>query len=163
MAERRVVEEIDDGWRIPDALWEQLLPLLPLEPPHPKGGRPWTDARRMMDGIFYLLRTGCQWKALPRCFGAPSTVHDRFHLWCEAGVFADLWSAGLLAFDEEVGIDWEWQAMDGVMTKAPLGGENDRSESHRPGQTRYQTLPADRGAWTAHWPERRRRQPDRPE
>ena len=56
-----------------------------------------------------------------------------FREWRAAGVFRALWRAGLVEYDLEEGIDWEWQAMDGVMTKAPLGGENDRSESHRPG------------------------------
>lgn len=163
MAARRVVEEIDDGWRMPDALWEQIVPFLPPEPPHPRGGRPWTDARAMMDGIFYVGRTGCQWKALPRCFGAPSTVHDRYQCWCEAGVFARLWQAGLLAFDEAVGIDWEWQALDGVMTKAPLGGEKDGSQSHRPREIGHQTVAADGGAWHPDWPRRRWRQSHRHE
>lgn len=158
MAERRVVDEVDDGWRIPDTLWQQIEPLLPPEPPHPKGGRPWSPARQMLDGIFYLLRTGCQWKALPRSLGAPSTVHDRFQAWCAAGLFVDLWKAGLLAFDEAKGIDWEWQAMDGIMTKAPLGGGKDGPQSHRSRQGRDQTVGADRGAWRASWPERRWRQ-----
>jgi len=43
--------------------------------------------RQAMDAIFYVLRTGCQWKALPRGLGAASTVHDRFQEWCKAGVF----------------------------------------------------------------------------
>jgi hypothetical protein len=42
-----------------------------------------------------------------------------------AGVFERLWQEGLYAYDEAKGIDWEWQAMDGAMTKAPLGGETD--------------------------------------
>lgn len=88
MIERAVGTEIDDGWRIPDALWTQIEPLLPAAPPHPKGGRPWTSGRQMLDGIFYVLRTGCQWNALPRSLGASSTVHDRFQSWCEAGVFS---------------------------------------------------------------------------
>ncbi len=64
----------------------------------------------------------CQWKALPRCFGAASTVHDRFQEWRKAGVFEKLWQAGLAEYDEQLGLEWEWQAMDGAMTKAPLGG-----------------------------------------
>ena len=160
MAERPVVAEIDDDWRIPDELWAQIEPLLPPEPSHPKGGHPWKPARQMMDGIFYVLRTGCQWKALPRVLGAPSTIHDRFQAWCAAGVFSALWQAGLLAFDAAEGIDWEWQAMDGAMTKAPLGGEKDRPQPDRSRQERDQTLALDRGAWRAHWPERRRRQSD---
>ena len=81
------------------------------------------DDRKAMSAIFYILRTGCQWKALPRSLGAPSTVHDRFQEWQQAGVFRRMWVNGLLEYDENVGIDWEWQAMDGVMTKAPLGGK----------------------------------------
>ncbi len=76
-----------------------------------------------MTAIFYVLRTGCQWKALPRSLGAPSTVHDRFQEWREAGVFEKMWKEGLLEYDKKIGLDWEWQAMDGAITKAPLGGE----------------------------------------
>jgi transposase len=76
-----------------------------------------------MSGIFYILRTGCQWKALPRVFGAPSTVHDRFQEWEAAGVFARLWAASLLEYDTIKELDWQWQSVDGAMTKAPLGGE----------------------------------------
>jgi transposase len=85
----------------------------------------------MMTAIFYVLRTGCQWKALPRSMGAGSTVHDRFQEWCATGVFAQMWRAGLHEYDELKGLDWEWQAMDGAMTKAPLGGKRNRRQSHR--------------------------------
>lgn len=63
----------DDEWRMPEELWKRVESLLPPERPHPRGGRPYTPARQCGDGIFYVLRTGCQWKALPRCFDAPST------------------------------------------------------------------------------------------
>ena len=142
---RNRITRTDDGWRIPDALWERVQPLLPEKPAQPKGGRPWTDDRRALDGIFYLLRTGCQWKALPREFGAPSTVHDRFVWWSATGVFARLWRLGLEEYDVLVGLDWTWQAMDGAMTKAPLGGRGGRAQSHRSGQGRDQVLPADGG------------------
>ena len=122
---------IDDSWRIPEGLWERIGPLLPQRL-YPKGGRPRLPDRQCMDGIFYLLRTGCQWKALPRCFGASSTVHDRFQEWRAAKVFEQMWKAGLLEYDELVGIDWEWQSMDGAMTKAPLGGKRYGTESHGP-------------------------------
>jgi len=124
---------VDDGWRIPDELWERIEPLLPPKRSYPKGGRPRMPDRQAMDAIFYVLRTGCQWKALPRSLGAPSTVHDRFQEWREAGVFERMWRAGLLEYDERVGMEWEWQALDGAITKAPLGGKRGRSQSHRPG------------------------------
>jgi putative transposase len=72
--------------------------------------------------FFYILRTGCQWKLLPRCYGAPSTIYDRFQEWQKAGLFERMWESGLLDYDTEKGIEWEWQAIDRVMTKAPLGG-----------------------------------------
>jgi putative transposase len=72
--------------------------------------------------IVYVLRTGIQWNALPRHLGASSTVHDRFQAWERAGVFRAIWAAGLAEYDELQGIDWTWQAADGVMTKAPFGG-----------------------------------------
>lgn len=80
-ARRKIEQAVDDKWRIPDELWAKIEPLLPPDKPHPKGGRPKMAKRLAMDGIFYVLRTGCQWKALPRSLGAPSTIHDRFVEW----------------------------------------------------------------------------------
>jgi hypothetical protein len=48
---------------------------------------------------------------------------DRFQVWAEAGVFLTLWQAGVKQLDDLCGIDWDWLAMDGALTKAPLGGE----------------------------------------
>lgn len=61
------------------------------------------DDRKAMDAIFYVLRTGCQWKALPRVLGAASTVHDRFTEWTEAGVFVRMWKKGLAVYDAKKG------------------------------------------------------------
>lgn len=129
MAEGATATGVDKQWCIPDELWEQLLVLLPQRS-YPKGGRPRAADRQCMDGIFYVLRTGCQWKALPRCFGAASTVHDRFQEWHAAGVFERAWQRGLLEYDIQKGLDWEWQAMDGAMTKAPLGGKRNGTQPH---------------------------------
>jgi transposase len=115
-------DEIDESFRVPDEMWERTEPLLPPDVSKPKGGRPRNDNRQMMDNIFYVLRTGIQWKALPRHLGAGSSVHDRFQEWRQAGVFRAMWAAGLMEYDRVKGIEWEWQAMDGAMTKAPLGG-----------------------------------------
>ena len=114
--------EVPKNFRMPDAMWEQIKPLIPPEPPKPKGGRPRNDNRQMMDAIFYVLRTGIHWKALPRTIAAGSSAHDRFQEWQQAGVFHKMWEAGLLTYDERKQIEWEWQAMDGAITKAPLGG-----------------------------------------
>lgn len=110
---------IDPRFLPTDDLWRAAEPLLPDVP---SGGRPRKPARQMFAAIFYVLTTGIQWNALPRCLGAPSTVHDRFQQWQQAGVFERLWTSGLIEFDASVGIDFEWQSIDGAMTKAPLGG-----------------------------------------
>ena len=71
---------IDSSYEIPEELWNQISTL--VHKPRrrkKKTGRPRMDDRKAMTAIFYIVRTGCQWKALPqRSLGASSTVHDRF-------------------------------------------------------------------------------------
>ncbi len=123
-------------YQVSDALWEVLSPLLPRRVnTHPLGGgRPRVADRTCANGIFYVLRTGCQWKALDStsiCSG--STAHLRFQEWVAAGVFLQLWQVGLERYDELKGLDWSWLSMDGALTKAPLGGGKNRSQPHGPG------------------------------
>ncbi len=108
-------------WEVSNELWERVQSLIPPAPSHAKGGRPRMGDRQAFEAIVYVLRTGLQWNALPRGLGASSTVHDRFQEWERAGFFRTLWQAGLQDYDELIGIQWEWQAVDGAMTKAPLG------------------------------------------
>src|SRR5262245_60004842 len=153
-----------DRWRVSDQPWAKIQPLLPEHPNTHRfgGGRPRKPDRVCADAIFFRLRTGCQWKALDATGICPgSTAHDRFQEWVAAGVFLRLWKAGLSEYDELKGIVWSWLSMDGCMTKAPLGGGKDGQEPHRPGQTRGQAEPADRGRWDPDWPGRGRGQPQR--
>ena len=69
--------------------------------------------------------------------GGSSTVHDRFQELRSAGVFKRMWIDGLSVYDKKTGIDWKWQAMDGVIAKAPLGGKMYRCKSHRQSQMWY--------------------------
>ena len=108
-------------WKVSDELWEQVEPLIPQAPSHARGGRPRMPNRQAFEAIVYVLRTGIQWNALPRELGASSTVHDRFQEWEQAGLLKALWQAGRSTYDDLVGIQWEWQAVDGAMTKAPFG------------------------------------------
>ena len=135
---------IPDDWRLPDDLWEVIQEFIPKHVnTHPfGGGRPRTPDRVCMEAIVYVLRTGCQWKALDATRFCPgSTAHDRFQEWIEAGVFERMWEVGLMAYDEMQGIDWSWVSMDGCMTKAPLGGEKDGQKPHGSGQARGQAQP----------------------
>ena len=113
-----------------DALWERLEVLLPerAAPFHPLGRhRQRVPDRKVLNSIFSLLRTGGQWQSLNLLdstrYAKRSTAHARFQEWTEAGFFARLWEASLLDYDEMHGLDFEWMALDGAMTKAPLGGE----------------------------------------
>ncbi len=142
------------GFRISDELWAVLQPFLPVHVNTHRfgGGRPRVPDRDCADAIFFVLRTGCQWQALDQTeLCAHSTAHDRFQEWVEAGVFLKLWQAGVERFNELCGIDWDWLSMDGAMTKAPLGGEKNRTQSHRSWQGRRETQHADRGTWGADW------------
>jgi hypothetical protein len=89
--------------------------------------------------------------------GAASTVHDRFQAWRAAQVFARLWPEGLLVDDELKGLEWAWQAMDGAMTKAPLGGKPGGQAPHRSRHARDHTERVDRGAGHTARGRRRRR------
>lgn len=120
------------SWELSDSLWERIEPLLPAPRSRYRGrgknrkhvgGRPAADRRTVMSGILYVLRTGCQWNALPKEFGSGKTAHRYFQRWLRAGVFWRMWQAGLTEYDELKGVAWKWQAADGAITKAPLGGE----------------------------------------
>lgn len=136
--------ERDDGWRIPDALWWQIEALIPSGKPHPLGcHNPRVPDRDAMNAILFVLRTGCQWNALNATgICSSSSAHRRFVEWTEAGVFEKAWARALSDYDEFVGVDWSWLSMDGAMTKAPLGGEKNRPQPHRPRQVRNQAQSA---------------------
>jgi len=109
-------------WRIPDELWATIQPLLPPEKAPGTPGRPSVPFRKVLDGILYVLRTGCQWKAVPKEFGSGSTCHKRFQEWERMGVFAQLWKILVGEYDELRGVRWQFQSLDSVTVKAPLGG-----------------------------------------
>jgi transposase len=93
------VTGVDSSYCIPDVVWDRIIALLLTLPSirrrRKKTGRPRMDDRKAMSAIFYVLRTGCQWNALPRSLGASSTVHDRFRKWRKTGVFKRMWIDGL--------------------------------------------------------------------
>jgi transposase len=155
-----------EQWRISDDFWLLVEPLIPKRVNTHRfgGGKPPKPDRQCLDAIFYVLRTGCQWKALDATGICPgSTAHDRFQLWAEQGVFLAMWEHGLMLYDELAGIDWAWLSMDGCQTKAPLGGEKDGQQPHRPGQEGGQAQPADRRGRRPARPGRGRGQPQRHE
>ena len=110
-----------DTYRVSEDFWIQIAPLLPEYPVSPWGGRPRAKLRNIVDAIFYCLRTGCQWKAIPPQLVRGSTAHQYFQEWVQLGIFEELWAIALKVYDDLKGIDWQWQSADGAMTKAPWG------------------------------------------
>ncbi len=109
-------------WKVPDELWKKIKPVLPPEKAAHTVGRPAVNFRVVFNGIMYVLRTGCQWKAVPKEFGSGSTVHRRFQEWVALDLFKQTWVAQLHAYDRRRGIAWRWQSVDSKAVPAPLGG-----------------------------------------
>jgi putative transposase len=122
----RQVRPLDTIWEINDELWRRIEPLLLDDappPPRSKGGRPRINWRKAIDGIIFRLRSGCQWNKLPKHFGDDSSVHRWFQRWSRNGVFERIWAVLVESCDELGAVDWKWQAADGMLGKARLGGK----------------------------------------
>jgi putative transposase len=117
-----------DYFRLPRPLWRKLKKHLPKKRNKSKkrGGRPRVSDRAVANAIWYVLWSGCQWKAIHReWFGvSASVVHERFQWWRRMGLFEKLmnWMVEHYA-KESGGISWKWQAMDSKNSPAPLGGQ----------------------------------------
>jgi putative transposase len=119
--------EAVDYFSVPRPVWRKVRRELPKEP-KPKErakGRPRIAHRNVLNGIWYILWTGCQWKAVNRdWFGVSASVlHDRFQEWESLGVFAKLMRAMVGYYAGKRGIKWKWQALDAKSCPSPLGGE----------------------------------------
>jgi transposase len=154
------------SWTVSDALWRKIEPLLPARERQPGrayerrpgAGRKPMAARQIFSAMVYVLRTGCQWKALPRQYGSASSVHKYFQIWHRAGFFQRLWQAGLAEYDGMHGIAWQWQAADGSMGKAPLATECAGRNPTDRGKKRTQAQPVSRRAWGPAVDHRQQRQ-----
>jgi putative transposase len=117
-----------DYFRLPRPLWRKLKKYLPKQNQKKKcqGGRPRASDRAVANAIWYVLWTGCQWKALHKdYFGVSSSVvHERFQRWRQMGIFEKLMKRMTEYYAKEHGgISWKWQAMDSKHSAAPLGGQ----------------------------------------
>ena len=155
------------SWEVSDAFWALVEPLIPRPSRDPTkgykrkrgGGRKPLPLRQVFEGIVYVLRTGCQWKVLPKeCFGSPSSIHAYFRKWEKAGFFVTLWRAGLAEYDAMEGIAWLWQSADGAMTKAPLAQESVGRNPTDRGKKWDEAPPSGGRAWSPALPRRHRSQ-----
>jgi putative transposase len=115
-----------DYFCLPRPLWRKLKKCLPKAKKSNRGGRPRASDRAVVNAIWYVLWSGCQWKAIHRdWFGVSSSVvHERFQRWRRMGIFEKLMRRMVEYYARErSGIGWRWQAMDSKSSPAPLGGE----------------------------------------
>jgi putative transposase len=115
-------------FRLPRPLWRKLKKHLPKKRNNSskRGGRPRVSDRAVANAMWYVLWTGCQWKAIHReWFGVSSSVvHERFQRWRQMGIFEKLMKSMAEYYAKASGgISWKWQAMDSKNSPAPLGGE----------------------------------------
>jgi transposase len=107
-----------------DELWQAVKPLLPTHKPSPKGGAPRKDDRACLEGILYVLRTGCQWRLLPAAeFGVSgSTCWRRHRDWSNSGLFLKVHAVLRDALGEEGAIDLSRAVIDSASVRALKGG-----------------------------------------
>jgi len=108
---------------VSDELWKTIEPLLPDEPPKPKGGRPRVDNRSALAGIIFVLKSGIPWEMLPQEMGCGSgvTCWRRLREWQEAGVWERLHKVLLDRLGEAEQIDWERASLDSASIPAKRG------------------------------------------
>jgi putative transposase len=114
---------ISKDFLIPEFLWldiQKVAEKLILKAPT---GRPSIDLKCSINGIYFLLKTGIQWKALPRCFGSSSAIHRLFQKLIQLDFFKKLWAYELQKYDSLHGLDLSKQALDCAHRKSPLGCE----------------------------------------
>ena len=119
-------------WRVDDALWAELQPLLVVTKPRKKPGAPRKNDRPIFAGVIWLARTGSPWAALPREFGPQSTAHDRRTEWVEYGCLEQAWACLLRVYAAAIGLAWHWQSADRCIGKAPLGNKGGPAKPRRP-------------------------------
>jgi transposase len=93
-------------------------------------GLPIVPFRKVLDGVLYILRIGCQWKMHSREYGSGSTCHRRFQQWVELDVFKKMRIGLPKAYDGNKGIKWNSQSLDSISIKALLEGGDDRKQYH---------------------------------
>ena len=99
-----------------DEQWTLVDPDVPRR--KARTGRPPSDPRLMLNGIFWVLGTGAPWRDLPERFGPWQTVYDHFHKWRKSGVFARIIEVLQVKLDEKGLIDWELWCVDGASVRA---------------------------------------------
>jgi putative transposase len=149
---KKVRKPLPPIWEASDELWALVAPILAEYDP-PKQGPPRIDPRGAFNAVIFRLRTGCQWNHLPVEYPDDSSVHRTFQRWVKLGIFERLWAVVQEACEDLGGCDWEWQAADGWLGKARMGGDGrgpNPTDRGKPGVKRSLLVEADGGPLAIH-------------
>lgn len=99
-----------------DSEWQRIEPLLP--PQKPETGHPNKDHRQVLNGIFWVQRTGAPWRDAPERYGPSGTLSSRFSRWRKAGIWDRILAALQAQADARGDIDWDLHFVDATIIRA---------------------------------------------
>ncbi len=106
-----------------DDQWKVVETILPEDPVRDDGrGRPWSDRRKVLNGVLWILRTGAPWQDLPSRYGPYQTAHRRFQNWVRSGVIEKILLALAQHLKDAGGLDLKECFVDGTFVPAKKGG-----------------------------------------
>ena len=131
-------------YELTDEQWALIEPVIP----HAATGRHLKDPRAMLNGMFWVLRSGAPWRDLPERFGPWQTVYHHFNSWRQRGVYERILEALQVRLDQEGRIDWDLWCVDGTMVRASrsAAGAGKKGAPTSPPTTRWVARAADSGA-----------------
>jgi transposase len=134
--------------QLSDEQWLLISDFFPVSERDPRGGRPKADARRCLEGILWVLRSGARWKDLPRTFPSYVTCWRRFVEWSRAGLWEQAWCRLIDQLDRQSKVDWQEGFADGTFASAKKGAiwSVPRSGARAPSSCSSSTAPV------CHWP-----------
>jgi transposase len=107
-----------------DEQWKIVKTILPEDPVRDDGrGRPWSDRRKVLSGVLWILRTGAPWQDLPPRYGPYQTAHRRFQNWVRSGVMEELLLTLAQHLKDAGGLDLKECFVDGTFVPAKKGGD----------------------------------------
>ena len=102
-------------YELSDEQWAVIAPMLP---PPAETGRRRSDLRKIINGIFWSVRTGAPWRDVPRRYGKWQTVYDWFNRWRKDGFWDRVLEALQMRLDDQKQIDWDLWCVDGTHVRA---------------------------------------------
>jgi transposase len=99
--------------------WVVIEPLIPKQKVGP--GRKRNDDRRTLNGILFVLKSGCPWADVPRVYGSPATGWRRFSAWSKNGTWERMWRTLLSQLDAQGKLEWAQAFLDGSFVPAKKG------------------------------------------